>query len=86
MYVVGRAYDPKDNNGDCWTLQIHNINEKSRLSHWACIMVYASTLDLCLLEAKAICDILNSHKFQAQVTIVNGLTDKREEWKRKHKK
>jgi len=49
-------------------------------------MVYASTLDLCLLEAKAICDILNSHKFQAQVTIVNGLTDKREEWKRKHKK
>jgi len=84
MYAVGRAYNPEGTAADHWTLEIHNIQGNDRLSHWACIMVYASTLDLCLLKAKIICDTLNMDETTLQIDQVDTLTEMRERQKRKN--
>lgn len=65
MYIVGQAYDPKtEPDASCWAIEIHNIVKDDRAnSHWACILIYADTIDLCLLKAKTICDMLNTKSF-----------------------
>lgn len=82
MYIVGQAYPPTTDSAergftggaDFWELEIHDIQDIEGQSHWACIQIYAETLDLCLLKAKTICDILNSDEFTIQITGVLSLT------------
>lgn len=75
MYIVGQAYNPEDMpDASCWTLEIHNIVEDDNSkSHWACILIYADTMDLCLLKAKIICDTLNTKGFAAHESMIEIL-------------
>ena len=76
MYIVGQAYDPTvELDASCWSIEIHNImeDESGTKSHWACILIYADTMDLCLLKAKIICDMLNSKGFAGAEMMVKKL-------------
>lgn len=76
MYIVGQAYDPKDNDeADRWTLDIHKVSDKdvNEIVHYCCIQIYDDTLDLCLLKAKSICNVLNSTGFIGAETMVTKL-------------
>ena len=75
MYTIGQAYDPANMPASsCWTIEIHKIvDDDDAESHWACILIYADTMDLCLLKAKIICDTLNTKGFVAAETMVEKL-------------
>ncbi len=76
MYIVGQAYDPKDNeDADRWTLEIHRISDEdiNDIRHYGCIQIYEDSLDLCLLKAKIICNVLNDKGFAGAETMVKKL-------------
>lgn len=78
-YVIETTIDPDKadlSTTTQWTIEI-NYYDKSNDSnnHYEVISVYALTLDLCLLRAKTICDILNATEFEEAVITLNRFYD-----------
>lgn len=74
MYIVGQAYDPgHDEEASCWTIEIHRVSDTNAVLHYGCIQIYESNMDLCLLKAKIICDVLNDKGFVGAETMVEKL-------------
>lgn len=77
-YVISYLDNPetsRDPEATNWTIEINYIDEHHRESHYDVISVYAKTLDLCLLRAKTLCDILNETNFEVAVATLKGLED-----------
>lgn len=75
-YVIESIKDPRnltESDVTQWTIEInyYDIQNDSN-DHYEVISVYGSTLDLCLLRAKSICDILNTTKFKEAVITLDG--------------
>lgn len=77
-YVIESVENPDDNKSITtqWTIEI-NYYDKSNDSadHYSVICIYGSTLDLCLLRAKTICNILNATEFEKAIITLNGFYD-----------
>ena len=76
MYIVGQAQNPEDSkDADCWTLEIHRVSDTdiNDIEHLGCIEIHEDTLDLCLLKAKIICNVLNDNGFVGAETMVRKL-------------
>lgn len=78
-YVISTTVNPEKTSEDpyvtMWTIQINYFDQEPGRDHYHVISIYAETLDLCLLRAKTLCNILNETKFEEAVATLRGLQD-----------
>jgi hypothetical protein len=77
MYKIGKAWEPGEfeETTDYWTLDIdYEKEEKDALrSHGAAIQIHGTSLSICLLKAKFICEMLNEDVFHGCEVFVDLL-------------
>lgn len=77
MYKIGKAWEPGefDKNADHWTLDIDYVkeDEDALQEHGAIIQIHGTSLSICMLKAKFICEWLNEDVFHGCEVFVDLL-------------
>lgn len=77
MYKIGKAWKPGelDKDADHWTLDIDYVKEEKDAlqEHGAIIQIHGTSLSICMLKAKFICEMLNEDIFHGCEVFVDLL-------------
>ena len=77
MYKIGKAWKPGEfeEHADHWTLDIDYVKEEKDAlqEHGAIIQIHGTSLSICLVKAKFICEMLNDDIFHGCEVFVDLL-------------
>ena len=69
MYKIGKAWEPGEfaEGTDFWTLDIDYVaeDEDALRAHDAIMQIHGTSLSICMLKAKFICEMLNEDIFHS---------------------